>query len=98
NWGSPGLDSSLRLFNGLNSRAKLLLVDGDTAPYARPDFHAAEVLPFYDWCLKGEGESFAEQPDIRYQPVGQELFRSVPVWPPAAAQSAALHLSAAVDG
>jgi putative CocE/NonD family hydrolase len=52
------------------------------ANFSSVAFHETYLLPFYDWCLKGEDTSYPGEPDIRYFLTGAEKFLDAESWPP----------------
>ena len=52
------------------------------AEYSSNAFHEKFMLPFYDWCLKGERTSYVDEPDVRYVVLGANKVRSGDSWPP----------------
>ena len=57
------------------------------------DYHEAELLPFYDYYLKGEGADPMLAPPVKLYIRGDERFRDEKEWPPARAQYKSLYLS-----
>jgi uncharacterized protein len=70
------------------SGPKKLLVTGApdvfaaVADFASTDFHQKYLLPFYDWCLKGQQTSYVSEPDVRYAILGTNQMKSSADWPP----------------
>ena len=53
------------------------------ADYADTDFHQKYILPFYDWCLKGQQTSYVTAPPVRYAVLGTTEIKASETWPPA---------------
>lgn len=52
------------------------------AEYSSDAFHQKFMLPFYDWCLKGQQTSYVDQPEVRYAVPGSTELRNAETWPP----------------
>ena len=71
-YASGGLypSDNLSSYNKLQAAKKLLLINSNNTPpeqlYTSRVFHESNVLPFYDWCLKGAQNAYAELAPIRY--------------------------------
>ena len=94
---APGTRSSLKALDSLRSQHRTLLLNDDGgsgySDFASPDFHARELLPFYDWCLKGQNNGFiVERPEIRYQVAGRTLEKRDSRWPPGGTRVEPLYL------
>lgn len=61
-------------------------------------YHEAELLPFYDYFLKGEGADPMQAAPVKLYIRGDERFREEKEWPPARAQYKSLYLSGAQSG
>ena len=46
-------------------------------------FHEKYLLPFYDWCLKGQQTSYVNEPAVRYHLMGANTMKAADAWPPA---------------
>ena len=46
-------------------------------------FHEKYLLPFYDWCLKGQQTSYLSEPAVRYHLMGANTMKTADAWPPA---------------
>ncbi|MBU9212360.1 CocE/NonD family hydrolase [Burkholderia multivorans] len=55
---------------------------GAAANYADPEFHKRYLLPFYDWCVKGEATSYETEPRVKYIMQGENRPYDSDVWPP----------------
>ncbi len=62
------------------------------------DYHRSELLPFYDYFLKGEGADPMLAPPVKLYIRGDERFREEKEWPPARAQYKSLYLSGTPSG
>lgn len=58
-------------------------VDAAVAEFSSAAFHEKYMLPFYDWCLKGQQTSYINEPEVRYAVTGTSDMRSAASWPPA---------------
>jgi predicted acyl esterase len=58
-------------------------VDAAVAEFSSPAFHEKYLLPFYDWCLKGEQTTYLAEPEVRYAVTGTSDMRTAVSWPPA---------------
>jgi uncharacterized protein len=97
------LDGNIVGFQRVVAPKKLLLISAKSvssaaANYADPAFHERYLLPFYDWCLKGEATSYPQEPVVRYYVQGEDRFASSDSWPPAGVQYQSLYLSGAHSG
>ena len=45
-------------------------------------FHEKYLLPFYDWCLKGQQTSYVNEAAVRYHLKGANVMKSAESWPP----------------
>jgi putative CocE/NonD family hydrolase len=45
-------------------------------------FHEKYLLPFYDWCLKGQQSSYVNEPAVRYHLMGANVVKTAESWPP----------------
>ena len=52
------------------------------AEYSSDAFHEKFLLPFYDWCLKGQQTSYLQEPNVRYIVPGDDKLRTADTWPP----------------
>ncbi len=52
------------------------------AEYSSVAFHEKFMLPFYDWCLKGQQTSYVTEPNVRYIVPGATKLRTSDSWPP----------------
>lgn len=68
------------------------------AEYSSTEFHEQQMLPFYDWCLKGLQTSYVQQPDVRYVAQGINKIRTATSWPPQGVTYTPLYLSKAPSG
>jgi uncharacterized protein len=74
-------------FQRSGGQKKLLLFGsgdlyGAVADYSSPAFHEKYLLPFYDWCLKGQQTSYEQEPVVRYVVNGTDQVRTADTWPP----------------
>ena len=83
---------------------KKLLVFGaanvaeSVASYSSVAFHEKYLLPFYDWCLKGEHTSYEQAPNVRYALGNTSETLSAESWPPAGISTQTLYLGAGPTG
>lgn len=74
-------------FEEIKSPKKLLITDARTPRDVHhmcddPEFHAREVLPFYEHHLKGVDNGVMDGPPVRMYVRGADEFRTFDVWPP----------------
>lgn len=50
--------------------------------YADPEFHRAELLPWYDHHLKGVQNGIMDRPPVRVFVQGEQKYREAAAWPP----------------
>jgi hypothetical protein len=81
------LDGNIIGFQRASGPKKLMLFGAASlydavGDYASPEFHEKYMLPFYDWCLKGEQTDYVKAPTVRYFVRGANEMRSAANWPP----------------
>ena len=67
-------------------------IDAAVTEYSSPAFHEKYLLPFYDWCLKGQKTSYENEPAVRYAVTGTNSFKTSGSWPPADAKHLTFYL------
>ncbi len=80
------LDGNLLGFQRASGPKKLLVFGSPSlfaavADFSTPAFHEKYMLPFYDWCLKGEQTSYIAEPAVRYYVNGTDAFKTSDTWP-----------------
>jgi putative CocE/NonD family hydrolase len=75
-------------YQRVNAPKKLLVTGSPNVFQAAADFnsiafHEKYLLPFYDWCLKGQQTSYVNEPAVRYHLMGANTMKSADAWPPA---------------
>ncbi len=68
------------------------------AEYSSVAFHETFMLPFYDWCLKGQRTSYVDVPEVRYVVPGGKSLRAGDAWPPKEVSYAAFYLGKGPSG
>ena len=72
---------------------------GETlALFGTPEFHAAELLPWYDHHLKGAANGVMDRPKVRFFVQGEGVVRDAADWPPPDASIAEFFLSGEKSG
>lgn len=66
--------------------------------FASVDFHERVLLPFYDWCLKGERTEYVDRPAVEYFVRGADVFRRAETWPPPGVTYQSWHLNRGPSG
>jgi predicted acyl esterase len=104
-WGKMDLhlNGNLVGFQRASGPKKLLVLDQRNvaeavAEFASVPFHQQYLLPFYDWCLKGEQTSYVSAPSVRYLMVGSGKLESASSWPPPKATPQSFYLGAGPTG
>ena len=74
-------------YQRVNAPKKLLVTGSPNVFQAAADFnsiafHEKYLLPFYDWCLKGQRTSYLDEPPVRYHLMGPEALKTANSWPP----------------
>ncbi len=97
------LDGNIIGFQRASGPKKLLLFGGATlydavGDYASPAFHEKYMLPFYDWCLKGQQTDYVKAPAVRYYVRGADEIRSAATWPPPGATDTSFYLATGPSG
>src|SRR6476659_2127839 len=75
-------------YQRVNAPKKLLVTGSPNVFQAAADFnsipfHEKYLLPFYDWCLKGQQTSYLSEPAVRYHLMGANIMKTADAWPPA---------------
>ena len=75
-------------YQRVNAPKKLLVTGSPNVFQAAADFnsiafHEKYLLPFYDWCLKGQQTSYLSEPAVRYHLMGANTMKTADAWPPA---------------
>jgi predicted acyl esterase len=104
-WGKVDLhlNGNIVGFERVRGPKKLLVFGGGSvqqavADYASTAFHETYVLPFYDWCLKGEQTAYVTASPVRYVLNNSERIVSAPAWPPPEARYVPYFLAAGPTG
>lgn len=79
---SPGAASTLQAAQRLNVRHRTLVMEADSPGFHDSALHNRELLPFYDWCLKGLDTGFIAGPELRFEVPGRTLEKRDSRWPP----------------
>ena len=66
--------------------------------FDRVDYHAEELLPFYDHYLKGIDNGYAERAPVKLYVRGDEVFRDEDEWPLARAEMTPYYLTRGPSG
>lgn len=66
--------------------------------FTTPEFHERVLLPFYDWCLKGEKTAYLSRPNVEYSVRPSAALRSATAWPPREAVDLRYYLGAGPTG
>jgi putative CocE/NonD family hydrolase len=66
--------------------------------FASAEFHEKTLLPFYDWCLKGQATDYEKRPAVEYFVRGANAFRTASEWPPQGTTYQAWHLQQGPSG
>ena len=74
-------------YQRVNAPKKLLITGSPNVFQAAADFnsvafHEKYLLPFYDWCLKGQQTSYVNEPAVRYHLMGANTIKTADNWPP----------------
>ena len=74
-------------YQRVKSPKKLLVTGSPNVFQAAADFnsipfHEKYLLPFYDWCLKGQQTSYVNEPAVRYHLMGANVMKTANSWPP----------------
>jgi putative CocE/NonD family hydrolase len=74
-------------YQRINAPKKLLVTGSPNVFQAAADFnsiafHEKYLLPFYDWCLKGQQTSYVNEPPVRYHLMGANALKTANSWPP----------------
>jgi uncharacterized protein len=74
-------------YQQVNAPKKLLITGSPNVFQAAADFnsvafHEKYLLPFYDWCLKGQQTSYVNEPAVRYHLMGANTMKTADNWPP----------------
>ena len=74
-------------YQRVNAPKKLLVTGSPNVFQAAADFnsiafHEKYLLPFYDWCLKGQQTSYVNEPAVRYHLMGANTMKAADSWPP----------------
>ncbi|MDH7794577.1 MULTISPECIES: CocE/NonD family hydrolase [unclassified Beijerinckia] len=104
-WGKVDLhlNGNILGFQRVAGPKKLLVLGGAdvneaVAEYASIKFHERYLLPFYDWCLKGEPTAYQKEPTVRYALVNGNRMETADAWPPKAANYRSYYLAAGPSG
>jgi putative CocE/NonD family hydrolase len=68
------------------------------ALYGTAEFHQTELLPWYDFHLKGAQNGAIDRPKVRFFVQGEGVTRDATDWPPPSVTIADLYLNAAKSG
>jgi hypothetical protein len=89
-WGKVDLhlNGNIVGFERVRGPKKLLVFGGGdvqqaVADYSSTSFHQTYLLPFYDWCLKGQQTDYVTAPPVRYVLNNTEQLLTANTWPPA---------------
>ncbi len=97
------LDGNIIGFERASGPKKLLLYGAASlydavGDYSSPEFHEKYMLPFYDWCLKGEQTDYVTAPKVRYFLRGAGEMRSAESWPPPGIENQSFYLAKGPSG
>ncbi|HUB98122.1 MAG TPA: CocE/NonD family hydrolase [Stellaceae bacterium] len=97
------LDGNMIGFERASGPKKLMLYGGATlydavGDYASPEFHEKYLLPFYNWCLKGEQTDYVTAPPVRYFLRGANEMKSADAWPPSGFEPERFYLAKGPSG
>jgi hypothetical protein len=101
--GSLHMRGNVEGFRKLPGQKKLLLLGGNNASeiqklYETEEFHASELLPWYDHHLKGVENGVMKQPAARFYVNGEDTYRSAEAWPPPEVRPATFFLTGEHSG
>jgi predicted acyl esterase len=104
-WGKVDLhlNGNIIGFQRVSGPKKLLVLGGANvaeavAEYASVAFHEKYLLPFYDWCLKGEQTAYQSEPAVRYVVVNGNRIQTADAWPPKGVSYQSFYLKAGPSG
>jgi predicted acyl esterase len=66
--------------------------------FSQEEFHRKELLPWYDYHLKGIENGVMERPKVRFFVQGEDFVHSATSWPPSDVVEAAFYLSGQKSG
>jgi uncharacterized protein len=104
-WGKAGLHlrGNFTGFERVAGPKQLLVVEPDTFLktqlfFAEESFHAAELLPWYDYHLKGIQNGVMDRPAVRFYVNNEAKTATATTWPPEDATPATFYLSGEKSG
>lgn len=104
-WGKVDLhlNGNILGYQRVSGPKKLLVlgaagVNEAVAEYSSIAFHERYLLPFYNWCLKGEETTYAQQAPVTYAVVNGRGMQSAESWPPKDVSYRTWYLSAGPTG
>ncbi len=101
--GSLHMRGNVEGFRKLTGPKKLLMLGGNNASeiqklYETEQFHATELMPWYDHHLKGVDNGVMDGPDVRLWVNRGTAYRTADEWPPVGSSPTVFNLSAEHSG
>ncbi|WP_149086592.1 CocE/NonD family hydrolase [Pseudomonas prosekii] len=104
-WGKAGLHlrGNVMGYNKVSGPKQLLIAEPDSFKgaqvlFADESFHRDEILPWYDYHLKGTTNKVMERPNVRYYVNGAGRYDQATTWPPENVQASSFYLSSVRSG